>query len=461
MPSRPWPAPAWRPSPSARSTATASARSRHRLHLTAACADPHGDCRGRTAFYDNGHYIGHDEPSVRFISNAPGSGERRHVRRAAAGRDPRAAADRQPPREGRHPLLRADGRAVDLDRRVRSATPTPHDSRASRESDSNAPTRHEPRRRRGVRGAAVLPARLCAVRRQHQLRQHPLVLGAHDRQPRVHTRRAPATTTASSRSTSRFIQRNGVPTGPPSPQESDLAHVTPNRADAADEPRRPDRRAHVRRDDAGGGHALEASESDLTTGQIGFMIASAANGFMNTNPVTCAGTPFNFQPEYTSARGQEHHSLGRRAVHAQQPVRDRPLRAVHAVTGKADHADQRERHRHVLQRTATGRTTGRRTANSSPTTRPCYPVRRHARRHGAAEPGHRLRVFFDAIGDLDYDGTSYYRRLADVGSSRAGSRARSPRLSPPAQGRPYPADPVRDRRGGTESTCDLARAPAA
>jgi hypothetical protein len=51
-----------------------------------------------------------------------------------------------------------------------------------------------------------------------------------------------------------------------------------------------------------GGHALEAEESDHTTGQRGFMIASGANGFMNTNPVTCAGTRFNFQPEYDTAK---------------------------------------------------------------------------------------------------------------------------------------------------------------
>ena len=36
------------------------------------CADPRGPYGGR--FYDNGHYIGHDEPSVRFISSRPGSG---------------------------------------------------------------------------------------------------------------------------------------------------------------------------------------------------------------------------------------------------------------------------------------------------------------------------------------------------------------------------------------------------
>ena len=39
------------------------------------CADPRSLYDGATArFYDNGHYIGHDEPSIRFLSNRPGSG---------------------------------------------------------------------------------------------------------------------------------------------------------------------------------------------------------------------------------------------------------------------------------------------------------------------------------------------------------------------------------------------------
>src|SRR5689334_23855059 len=36
------------------------------------CQDPRGSWGGR--FYENGHYIGHDEPSVRFLSSQPGSG---------------------------------------------------------------------------------------------------------------------------------------------------------------------------------------------------------------------------------------------------------------------------------------------------------------------------------------------------------------------------------------------------
>src|SRR5579862_1514764 len=34
-----------------------------------ACADPRGSWAGR--FYENGSYIGHDEPSVRFVSSSP------------------------------------------------------------------------------------------------------------------------------------------------------------------------------------------------------------------------------------------------------------------------------------------------------------------------------------------------------------------------------------------------------
>src|SRR5690242_9157698 len=41
------------------------------VHRTAGCADIRGLRGGR--FYDNGHYIGHDEPSLRLISDAPKS----------------------------------------------------------------------------------------------------------------------------------------------------------------------------------------------------------------------------------------------------------------------------------------------------------------------------------------------------------------------------------------------------
>ena len=73
-----------------------------------------------------------------------------------------------------------------------------------------------------------------------------------------------------------FIQRDGVPTGPPSPQLADLATDTPNSQTLM---MNPGDTIVVHMFDvrvAGGGLALETSERDLTTGQSGFMIASAA-----------------------------------------------------------------------------------------------------------------------------------------------------------------------------------------
>lgn len=41
---------------------------------------------------------------------------------------------------------------------------------------------------------------------------------------------------------------------------------------------------------------------DLSTYQSGFMVASAANGYMNSNFADCTGTPFDFHAEYITAQ---------------------------------------------------------------------------------------------------------------------------------------------------------------
>ena len=45
----------------------------HPVKPAVMCQDPRGTWNGR--FYENGKYIGHDEPSMRFVSNQPGSGD--------------------------------------------------------------------------------------------------------------------------------------------------------------------------------------------------------------------------------------------------------------------------------------------------------------------------------------------------------------------------------------------------
>ena len=93
-----------------------------------------------------------------------------------------------------------------------------------------------------------------------------------------------------------------MPTGPPNPQTATLASFTPNGNTLL---MNPGDRLTIHIADApapGGGHALKVSIADLTTGHSGYMQASAANGFASTSIADCSGTPFNYEPEYSSAR---------------------------------------------------------------------------------------------------------------------------------------------------------------
>lgn len=95
-----------------------------------------------------------------------------------------------------------------------------------------------------------------------------------------------------------FLTTNGVPIGPPSPQHQDLKSY--------DIPANPsvlymnsgDKILANIHDTPNG---LETHIKDLTTGKSAFMVASASNGFMQTNIANCQGSPYNFHPEYSTA----------------------------------------------------------------------------------------------------------------------------------------------------------------
>jgi hypothetical protein len=96
-----------------------------------------------------------------------------------------------------------------------------------------------------------------------------------------------------------FLELDGVPAGPPSPQLANTRTFTPN--------------ARTLRMNQGDVLAVTIGDTpqglltrvvDFSTGQTGFMVASTANGFMNTNIADCSGTPFNFHAEYSTARQQ-------------------------------------------------------------------------------------------------------------------------------------------------------------
>src|SRR6266576_2614074 len=96
-----------------------------------------------------------------------------------------------------------------------------------------------------------------------------------------------------------FLQTNGVPAAPPRPQLTNVHTFLPN--------------AHTLMINPGDTLAVSISDPpqgftttirDLTTHQTGTMTASAANGFMNTNIADCTGTPFSFHAEYSTAKQQ-------------------------------------------------------------------------------------------------------------------------------------------------------------
>jgi hypothetical protein len=93
-----------------------------------------------------------------------------------------------------------------------------------------------------------------------------------------------------------LIQRDGVPSGPPGPGIQTLATFTPNAQTLI--MHQGDRIRVTIKDTPNG---LLTLVEDLTTHQSGFMVASAANGFQNTDRVTCATTAFSFHPEFDTA----------------------------------------------------------------------------------------------------------------------------------------------------------------
>jgi hypothetical protein len=421
------------------------------VHPTAACADPRGADAGRAE--DNNHYIGHDEPSVRFISNAPGSGnDVTFVERLGA--DPaHLPTVSSPGNDYTHYFELTVAPWFSLDVCDPNSTPmrpcTPN-------SDSNAPNPNVPGSGAGAAfvelqfyapGSAPLADNIscdnshwCSALNIDSLECSPDGSTCNDKcvEPVNFA----------------FIQRDGIPTGPPSPQLSDLTTDTPNSQTLM---MNPGDTIVVHMFDArlrGGGYALEASERDLTTGQAGFMIASAANGFMNTDPVTCEGTPYNFEPEYSSAGANNILPWG-----AGPYMLDNQYEIGHfEPCTKVTHPQPLPLSDTFTDTFWTNCKGPYDTAKEDPTLEPddspCYPF---GDTHGGTVPPNLVTgcpVFFDAIGDLDYDGTPYY---ADWPTSTQPGRfpATTPQAQPTSHGQPYPKIQFETDLAATESTCDL------
>ncbi|HEV2371151.1 MAG TPA: hypothetical protein VGS19_03185 [Streptosporangiaceae bacterium] len=263
------------------------------------CTDPIAVNKYGTAyrFRDNGVYIGHDEPSVKFISNQPGSGNQMtYVMRLS--RDPRGTPTTSPTGTTTTDYAELTPAAwfglPMCDRKSYPQNPCTPDS------DTNTGAINNP----NDAGSAFMELQFYAPKFQ------PFIDS-----PSCNARRWCVALTIDSLSCTfgfatcnnnciepvnfAFLQRNGVPAGPPGPQLSDTDTMFPNKETLMMNPG--DTLVVNIRDTSQG---LMTAVTDLNTEQTGFMVASAANGFMDTNIADCTGTPFSFHPEYSTAQQQ-------------------------------------------------------------------------------------------------------------------------------------------------------------
>ncbi|MGH3205022.1 MAG: hypothetical protein ACRDP5_23680 [Streptosporangiaceae bacterium] len=257
-------------------------------------------------FYDNGHYIGHDEPDVNFNSSAPGSGNN-VTWTINLGKDPKAApTDVSPGHDVSDwfELSPAPWFSMAL------CDPNSYPLTAcTPESDSNAPTCHTAQCVTGAGGGSAFmemqfypPGNAPFIDSESCDATHwcaALTIDSAECDAGFQF----CNTNCEEPLNFAFIQRNGVPTGPPSPQDADAASEVPNNQTLL---MNPGDTVTFHMWDAplpgGGGNAFEVFMDDQTTHQTGVMQASADNGFMTSSPADCSGTPFNFQPEYNTAK---------------------------------------------------------------------------------------------------------------------------------------------------------------
>jgi hypothetical protein len=259
-------------------------------------------------FYDNGRYIGHDEPLVRFLSPAAGSGNNVTFNETL-GMDPLGAPTVNHPGSDRSKYVELTiapwfGMAL-CNPFSYPQLPCQPKSDVNAPASVNAPV---PAGQYPGAGSSFLEMQF------YPPGQGPFIdnvscdnthwcASLHINDAECTVNFGVCNTHCEEPTNFAFIQTNGVPTGPPSPQLSDVATNTPNGDTLL---MNPGDRLRIHLWDApvpghAGQHALETSIQDLTTGKTGFMQASAANGFMATDMSDCGGIPFNYEPEYNTA----------------------------------------------------------------------------------------------------------------------------------------------------------------
>jgi hypothetical protein len=263
--------------------------------LSALCTDPITAKNGKASrFIDNGWYVGHDEPSVKFISYARGSGNTMTYDMTIP-RDPAKAPTPSGSVTDYGELSVAPWFGLPLcDSRSYPQNPCTPDS------DANIGTDASP----NAAGSAFMELQFYP----------PGFVPFADAESCSATQWCAALTIDSLECSFNFatcnpnceepvnfafLQRNGVPAGPPSPQLADVSTLMGN-ASTLKINQGDNLTVSITDPHAG----FTARVTDRTTHQTGYMTASAANGFMHTNIGDCAGSPYTFHAEYSTAAPQ-------------------------------------------------------------------------------------------------------------------------------------------------------------
>ena len=242
------------------------------------CADFIADYDQRG--YDNGHYIGHDEPSIGFISTASHSGNN-------------VQWEFTLPRERPLPATQSFENFIAFWFSMALCDPNSFPKGACiADSDQNNPNHA---------GSALLELQFyppgfppLVTQISCDLTHWCAALNIDSLEVESNGQVNPNCTEPVNFA---FIQKDGVPTGPPGPGNANGATMTPNTQTLF--MNQGDRIRITIKDTSDG---LLTMVEDLTTNQTGFMVASVANGFQNTDPNTCATTTFSFHPEYDTAK---------------------------------------------------------------------------------------------------------------------------------------------------------------
>lgn len=257
------------------------------------------------AVFGEGHYVGHDEPSTLFYSNRPGSGNRMQWR-LTLPKDPSPTDPLTPGKSFNfqlHPAFWFGMAMCDTQsypEQVSTCTPDSDSNIVDPAISPNHPGTafmelqfYPPGWVQQFAGYSCDATKWCAALTIDSLSENP-VTGQNNNSACLSTVGIEPVNFA-------YVTKNGIPQAVPNPVQFNPADQTPdpkkvlfmNQGD------------HVVVSLHDTAHGLRTELQDLTTGESGFMTASAANGFgqVQFDPAgtTCNNIPYDFHPMYSTS----------------------------------------------------------------------------------------------------------------------------------------------------------------